>query len=220
MRSCKQPCVEGVGLQQEKGEGLQSFASWALAASGDASERRGWLVCAGVGTGTWSIEMQQEMTLLTRVRRMETAVNMQMILGCSVLSDSLQPHGLQPARLLCPWDYPGKNTGVGCHFLLQGNLSDPGIKLASPMAPALAGRFCTTEPNPPAMQETKNTQVWSLGWEDSPGRGNGNSLQYSCLKNPLDKGTWWASPKGCKESDMTEQTHLDLIWLIYGSHLT
>ena len=36
------------------------------------------------------------------------------------MSDSLQPHGLQPTRLLCPWDFPGKNTGVGCHFLLQG----------------------------------------------------------------------------------------------------
>ena len=32
----------------------------------------------------------------------------------------LQPHGLQPARLLCPWNSPGKNTGVDCHFLLQG----------------------------------------------------------------------------------------------------
>ena len=30
-----------------------------------------------------------------------------------------QPHGLEPARLLCPWESPGKNTGVGCHFLLQ-----------------------------------------------------------------------------------------------------
>ena len=29
----------------------------------------------------------------------------------------LWPHGLQPARLLCPWDSPGKNTGVGCHFI-------------------------------------------------------------------------------------------------------
>ena len=37
----------------------------------------------------------------------------------SVVSDSLRPHGLQPTRLLCPWDSPGKNTGVGCHFLLQ-----------------------------------------------------------------------------------------------------
>ena len=36
------------------------------------------------------------------------------------MSDSLQSHGLWPARFLCPWDFPGKNTGVGCHFLLQG----------------------------------------------------------------------------------------------------
>ena len=31
---------------------------------------------------------------------------------------TLLPHGLQPTRFLCPWDFPGKNTGVGCHFLL------------------------------------------------------------------------------------------------------
>ena len=37
-----------------------------------------------------------------------------------VAFDSLQPHGLQPARLLCLWASPGKNTGVGCHALLQG----------------------------------------------------------------------------------------------------
>ena len=37
-----------------------------------------------------------------------------------VASDALQPCGLQPTRLLCPWDFPGKNTGVGCHPLLQG----------------------------------------------------------------------------------------------------
>ena len=38
----------------------------------------------------------------------------------SVVSDSLQPHGLQPAKLLCLWNFPGKNTGAGCHFFLQG----------------------------------------------------------------------------------------------------
>ena len=38
---------------------------------------------------------------------------------CSVVSDSSQPHGLKSARLPCPWDFPGKNTGMGCHFLLQ-----------------------------------------------------------------------------------------------------
>ena len=38
----------------------------------------------------------------------------------SVVSDSLQPRGLEPTSLFCPRDSPGKNTGVGCHFLLQG----------------------------------------------------------------------------------------------------
>ena len=37
----------------------------------------------------------------------------------SVVSDSSRPHGLQSTRLLCPWDFPGKSTGVGCHCLLQ-----------------------------------------------------------------------------------------------------
>ena len=38
----------------------------------------------------------------------------------SVMSDSSWPHGLPPTRLLRPWDFPGKSTGVGCHALLQG----------------------------------------------------------------------------------------------------
>ena len=37
----------------------------------------------------------------------------------SVMSDSMRPHRRQPTRLPHPWDSPGKNTGVGCHFLLQ-----------------------------------------------------------------------------------------------------
>ena len=37
----------------------------------------------------------------------------------SVVSYSVRPHRWQPTRLPCPWDSPGKNTGVGCHFLLQ-----------------------------------------------------------------------------------------------------
>ena len=41
------------------------------------------------------------------------------VFSCLVMADSLQPQGLQHARLLCPWDFSGKNIGVGCHFLLQ-----------------------------------------------------------------------------------------------------
>ena len=39
--------------------------------------------------------------------------------SCSVVSDPQRPHGLQPTRLLRPWDFPGKSTGVGCHCLLR-----------------------------------------------------------------------------------------------------
>ena len=46
-----------------------------------------------------------------------------------VMSDSLQSHGLQPTRPLCPWNSPGKNTGVGYHFLLQGTFSTQGSNL-------------------------------------------------------------------------------------------
>ena len=38
----------------------------------------------------------------------------------------------------------------------------------------------------------------------SPGEGNGNPLLYSCLENPMDRGAWWATIYGSKESDMTE----------------
>ena len=43
------------------------------------------------------------------------------------MSNSLQPYGLWPTRLLCPWDSPGKNTGVGRHVLLQGTFPTQGL---------------------------------------------------------------------------------------------
>ena len=49
--------------------------------------------------------------------------------SCSVVSDSLRPHGLYPARLLCPWDSPNKNTGVCCHSVLQGIFPTQGSNL-------------------------------------------------------------------------------------------
>ena len=57
-------------------------------------------------------------------------INTQLLLcfSHSVVSDSLWPHGLQSTRLLCLWDFPGKDTGVGCHFLLQGIFLTQGSK--------------------------------------------------------------------------------------------
>ena len=43
--------------------------------------------------------------------------------NCSVVSNFLRPYGLQPTRLLHPWNFPGKSTGMGCHFLLFSSYS-------------------------------------------------------------------------------------------------
>ena len=51
------------------------------------------------------------------------------LLNLSVVSGSLQPHGLLPARLFCPWDSLGKNTRVGSHSLLQGIFLTQGLNL-------------------------------------------------------------------------------------------
>ena len=61
------------------------------------------------------IELGSERMLRTRAR--------------SVVFDSLWSHGLEPTRLLCPLDFPDKNTGEGCHFLLQGIFPNQGSNL-------------------------------------------------------------------------------------------
>ena len=64
----------------------------------------------------------------------------------SVVSDSVRPHRRQPTRLPCPWDSPGKNTGVGCYFLLQcmkvkseSEVAQPCPTLRDPMDCGLPG---------------------------------------------------------------------------------
>ena len=61
------------------------------------------------------------------------------------MSESLRPSGLWPTRLLCPWDSPGKNIGVGCHFLFQGILLAQGLKLYL-LSPALQADSLPAEP--------------------------------------------------------------------------
>ena len=68
------------------------------------------------------------------------------MLGHSLVSRFVQPHGLEPSRLLCPWNSSGKNTGVGCHFLLQGIFPTQGFNLHL-MYPASACGL-TTSTNP------------------------------------------------------------------------
>ena len=71
----------------------------------------------------------------------------------SVEPNSLQPHGLEPTRLLCPWDFPGKDTGVGCHFLLQGIFPTQGYEPGT----CTSGRFFTNWATREAQVSVKDT---------------------------------------------------------------
>ena len=76
----------------------------------------------------------------------------------SVMSDSLWPCGLWPSRLLCPWDSPGKNTGVCCHALLQGLFRTQALN-PHLMFPASAGSFFTASATWEACKWTNTVQT-------------------------------------------------------------
>ena len=118
----------------------------------------------------------------------------------------LRPHGLQPSRLLCPLNSPGKNTGVGYHSLLQGifPLQESNLGLLHWKLRVLTTRspgksqtlglvLCygsSVVKNPPA--DAGNT-ISIPGSGQSPGEGNAYPFQYSCLENPKNRGAWRAT---------------------------
>ena len=89
--------------------------------------------------------------------------------------------------------YP--NPGGSVVTNLPENAGDAGLipRLGRSPGEGKASLKAQSVKNLPAMQETG---VRFLGQEDSPGEGNGNPLQYSCLENPMDKGVWWAVVHG------------------------
>ena len=70
------------------------------------------------------------------------------------MSDSVRPHRRQPTRLPRPWDSPGKNTGVGCHFLLQCMKVKSESEFAQ-LCPTLATPWTATYQVPPSMGFSK-----------------------------------------------------------------
>ena len=128
------------------------------------------------------------------------------------------------APLGLPWDYPSKNTGAGCHFLLRGIFSTQGLNpcllcllhcrqilyllshWGSLSYTSIYKATCILKPlkntdaedfpggpvvkNPPANAGDMGSVA---GSGRSPGIGNGNLLQYSCLENPIDREAWWAT---------------------------
>ena len=77
----------------------------------------------------------------------------------------------------------------------------------APSAPGVS-EIATCPPPGSSVSEESVCSAGDLGWIPgsgrSPGEGNGNPLQYSCLGNPLNRGAWWATVHGVTESDTTE----------------
>ena len=123
----------------------------------------------------------------------------------SVVSDSSRPHGLKPTRLLRPWDFPGKSTGVGCHFLLQrkagGWKHRPPKRLTKPPPSKIC---CCAEKLPlwdlqiikaPYKREVARIlKLGSLSFQTTSLRGNLKCFALSCFlkryKNNVTAFSW------------------------------
>ena len=148
----------------------------------------------------------------------------------------MRPHRRQPTRLPRPWDSPGKNTGVGCHFLLQCMKVKSEIEVAqscptlrNPLDCSLPGSsthgifqarllewgaiaFSNKIPRTALLEGFPGTLLAKNppdnagdpglipGLGRSPGEGNGNPLQGSCLENPMNRVAWQAIIHGVAES--------------------
>ena len=87
-----------------------------------------------------------------------------MCVSHSVIPNSLQPHRLYPTRLLCPWNSPGKNTGVGLPFSFPADLPNQGIK---PWSPTLQADSLPSEPQE-SPENGAVSLVIKLAWHNVP----------------------------------------------------
>ena len=112
----------------------------------------------------------------------------------SVMSNSLWPHGLQPTRFLSPWNFPGKSTGVGCHFLLQGifptQWSNPSLRHCRQTLYHLSH-----QESPLQFSQKNKTAKWVLfcfvllyGWtgQSTQSRASGSSMLWLHLGNQIN----------------------------------
>ena len=114
----------------------------------------------------------------------------------SIESSSLRRHGPQPTRLLCPWDFSGKNTGVGCHaiscicVIKVLFLSLLLISVITGGSQGFPGD--TVVENVPDKAETAGDADLIPGLGRSLGEGMVTHL-FSCLENPIDRRACWAT---------------------------
>ena len=118
----------------------------------------------------------------------------------SVVSDSVWPHRRQPTRLPRPWDSPGKNTGVGCHFLLQCMKVKSESEVAQ-SCPTLATPWTAAHQAPPSMGFSRQ-KYWSGVPLPSP---------ITCLSMLISLWGQWGH-RGPNKPQSQEQ---HLLWWLY-----
>ena len=155
------------------------------------------------------------------------------------MSDSLWPHELQSTRLLRPWEFPGKSTGVEWYstlifsdtllypyiqvllFVLSSSLSVPVLIWNCPNYHSsvinLSFPGGSVAKNLPANAGDGGSIP---GSGRSPGGGNGNPLQYSCMKNPMDRGAWWGIVHGVTKRQTRLSTQPSRIPLFGSKNLS
>ena len=110
----------------------------------------------------------------------------------------LESCGLQPARLLCPWNSPGKNTGVGCHFLPQG-ISPPRDRSQTAhtqMGHLQVDSLLTEQPGKPLVLVTQscpnlcNLMDWSIPFSTVHGILQARILEWVAI--PFSRGSFWS----------------------------
>ena len=114
------------------------------------------------------------------------------------MSDSVRPHKRQPTRLPHPWDSPGKNTGVDCHFLLQCMKVKSEREVAQSCLILSNSVDCSLPGSSVHGIFQARLLEWVLEWLLLPGKSHGWRSLVGC------------SPWGCQESDTIEQLHYPL----------
>ena len=99
------------------------------------------------------------------------------------MSDRVQPHRRQPTRLPRPWDSPGKNTGVGCHFLLQGMKVKSQSEIVQ-SCPTLSDLWTAAYQAPPSMAFSRQEDWSGVPLPSLPSTGNMRKPVWSISDTP------------------------------------
>ena len=116
------------------------------------------------------------------------------------MSASLRPHGLQPTRLLHPWDFPGKNTGVGCHFLLQKIFPTQGLNPGLPPCGKMLYRLSHQGTEDKSKIQTQAKSLPQRKRLERRLRGRQRAAIMAATDRELEAGTPWIPPSTPREA--------------------